>query len=148
VTELLVDPDENKVRMLQVEHGGLFSIGATPVFIAVEAVQDVTPDEVRIDRSPARIVDAPRYDPELIDQEAFHAAPAATTGRGATGRDVAHSRRPAATHDERRVTDQRRRAPCPAPVDPAAPPADGRSRAERPARRPGRDTAEPVPAAP
>jgi len=73
VTELLVDPDENKVRMLQVEHGGLFSIGATPVFIAVEAVQHVTPDEVRIDRSPAGIVDAPRYDPELIDQEAFYA---------------------------------------------------------------------------
>jgi sporulation protein YlmC with PRC-barrel domain len=74
VTELLVDPDENKVRVLQVERGGLFGIGATPVFIAVEAIQEVTPDEVRIDRSRARTADAPRYDPELIDQEAFYAA--------------------------------------------------------------------------
>ncbi|SNY25577.1 PRC-barrel domain-containing protein [Paractinoplanes atraurantiacus] len=71
VDDLLVDTEHQKVRLLRVEHGGLFGIGATPVFIPVEAVERVTDDEVGIDRSRIQVADAPPYDPELVDRDEY-----------------------------------------------------------------------------
>ncbi|MFI6074012.1 PRC-barrel domain-containing protein [Actinoplanes sp. NPDC051343] len=72
VEDLLIDPQENAVRMLRLEHGGILGFGATSSFIPVEAVSAVEADRVRIDQSRARISDAPRYDPELVDQPDYY----------------------------------------------------------------------------
>jgi sporulation protein YlmC with PRC-barrel domain len=64
VDDLLIDNSENKVRFLRVESGGILGLGATPVFIPVEAVTDVG-EEVRIDQSAEKVAEAPRYDPDL-----------------------------------------------------------------------------------
>jgi sporulation protein YlmC with PRC-barrel domain len=72
VDDLLIDTDENRVRMLRIEHGGVLGIGATPLFVPAEAVQQLTEDEVHIDQSRADVADAPQYDPELVDQESFY----------------------------------------------------------------------------
>lgn len=73
VDDLLVDIEHEKVRLLRVAHGGLFGVGATPLFIPVEAVQRVTDDEVGIDRSRVQVAEAPHYDPELVDKDRYFA---------------------------------------------------------------------------
>ena len=64
VDDLLVDTTEDRVRFLRVESGGILGLGATPVFIPVEAVTEVA-EEIRIDQSAAKVADAPRYDPDI-----------------------------------------------------------------------------------
>jgi sporulation protein YlmC with PRC-barrel domain len=67
VGDLLIDTEHHKVRLLRVEHGGLFGVGVTPLFIPVETVERVTDDVVGIDQSRRSVAEAPEYDPELID---------------------------------------------------------------------------------
>jgi sporulation protein YlmC with PRC-barrel domain len=64
VDDLLVDTTEDRVRFLRVKSGGILGLGATPVFIPVEAVTNVG-EEVHIDHSAAKVAEAPRYDPEI-----------------------------------------------------------------------------------
>jgi sporulation protein YlmC with PRC-barrel domain len=71
VGDLLIDPEQKRVRLLRVEHGGLFGIGATPLFIPVETVERITDDLVGIDRTRGEIAGAPQYDPELIDGQKY-----------------------------------------------------------------------------
>ena len=73
VDDLLIDAERKKVRLLRVAHGGLFGVGATPLFIPVEAVERVTDDEVVISRSRMRVAEAPQYDPDLFDGEKYFA---------------------------------------------------------------------------
>jgi sporulation protein YlmC with PRC-barrel domain len=74
VDDLLVDNEQQKVRMLRVEHGGLLGIGATPLFLPVETVEHVEDDKVMIGRSQVQVVGAPEYDPELVDRDERMAA--------------------------------------------------------------------------
>nr|WP_221381970.1 PRC-barrel domain-containing protein [Actinoplanes polyasparticus] len=67
VEDLLIDPEQQKVRLLRVEHGGLFGVGATPLYVPANMVERGTQDEVIIDRSRVQIAGAPGYDPDLID---------------------------------------------------------------------------------
>jgi sporulation protein YlmC with PRC-barrel domain len=70
VKDLLVDAEEKKVRFLRVESGGVLGIGAVASFIPVETIVGTggeTGDEVRIDQSAAKVAEAPRYDPELVE---------------------------------------------------------------------------------
>jgi sporulation protein YlmC with PRC-barrel domain len=69
IGDLLVDPEQRRVRLLVVEHGGLFGVGATPLFIPVETVHLVTDGVVRLDRTRVQVAEAPPYDPELVDRE-------------------------------------------------------------------------------
>ena len=71
VGDLLIDTELHKVRLVRVEHGGLFGVGATPLFIPVEAVERVTDDEVGIDRSRVQVASAPQYDPDLVDKDEY-----------------------------------------------------------------------------
>jgi sporulation protein YlmC with PRC-barrel domain len=73
IDDLLIDQEHKKVRLLRVEHGGLFGIGATPLYIPVNAVERVTDDEVVISRSRVQVAEAPHYDPELIDGDKYFA---------------------------------------------------------------------------
>ncbi|MCY1143743.1 PRC-barrel domain-containing protein [Actinoplanes sp. Pm04-4] len=72
VDDLLIDTDEEKVRFLRVEHGGLLGIGATASFIPVDAVRDITDGEVHVDLAAQQVADAPRYDPDLVDQNDYY----------------------------------------------------------------------------
>jgi sporulation protein YlmC with PRC-barrel domain len=72
VADLLIDPNEGKVRMLRLEHGGVLGIGATSSFVPVEAIEQVTENAVRIDESRDRVAGSPRYDPELADQNEYY----------------------------------------------------------------------------
>ncbi|GIF01171.1 PRC-barrel domain-containing protein [Paractinoplanes rishiriensis] len=67
VDDLLIDASERKVRMLRVEHGGIFGIGATASFIPVDAVKDIRDDVVHVSQSREHVGKAPRYDPDLVD---------------------------------------------------------------------------------
>ncbi|WP_405956600.1 PRC-barrel domain-containing protein [Streptomyces phaeochromogenes] len=72
IGDLIVDEVERKVRFLLVEHGGFLGIGEKKSYIPVDAVADVTGDQVRIDRTGQQIADAPTYDPELVEQKEFY----------------------------------------------------------------------------
>lgn len=69
VDELLIDQETQRVRLLRVAHGGLFGVGATPLFIPVEAIGSVTADEIGIDHTRVQVAQAPEYDPELVDRD-------------------------------------------------------------------------------
>lgn len=65
VADLLVDDDALSALFLVVEHGGILGIGATQSFIPVEAVTNVTEDEVSVDTDLRTVAAAPVYDPEI-----------------------------------------------------------------------------------
>jgi sporulation protein YlmC with PRC-barrel domain len=65
VRSLFVDADERRVRLLDVESGGLLGLGAEHRLIPVDAVVEVADDKVTIGRSRAEIASAPGYDPDL-----------------------------------------------------------------------------------
>lgn len=69
VGDLLIDPAQRKVRLLQVEHGGLFGVGTAPLYIPAETVERVTNADVHVDRTRVQVATAPEYDPELADRD-------------------------------------------------------------------------------
>jgi sporulation protein YlmC with PRC-barrel domain len=67
VAELLIDTRDRKVRFLQVEHGGIFGLGAKSSFLPVDAISRITDDTVFIEASGEQVAAAPAYDPEIGD---------------------------------------------------------------------------------
>lgn len=67
VDDLLVDEREGRVRFLLVEHGGFLGMGETKSFVPVEAITEITDDEVKINHSAGHVAAAPRYDPDLVE---------------------------------------------------------------------------------
>jgi uncharacterized protein YrrD len=51
VDDLLMDPQENKVRFLVLASGGFLGIGETNSFIPVDAISRITPDKVHLDKN-------------------------------------------------------------------------------------------------
>lgn len=72
VDDLLVDSEQHKVRMLRVEHGGILGFGATPSFIPIDAVTSVSDDLVCVGEPRDRVSEAPRYDPDLVDESEYY----------------------------------------------------------------------------
>lgn len=72
IEDLLIDGENNQVRMLRVEHGGILGFGATPSFIPVEAISRITDEDVHLQQAGADVAQAPRYDPELTDENVFY----------------------------------------------------------------------------
>lgn len=62
---LLVDPDEQQVRFLQVGSGGFLGIGEDKQLVPVDAVTAVEEDTVRIDQDREHVAGASVYDPKL-----------------------------------------------------------------------------------
>ena len=79
VDDLLLDDRETKVRFLEVASGGFLGLGATKFLIPVEAISQISDDVVRLNQMRQHIAGAPRYDPDLIYQDA---AEGALTGTG------------------------------------------------------------------
>jgi sporulation protein YlmC with PRC-barrel domain len=71
VDELLIDGEHRKVRFLVVEQGGILGIGATPLFVPVDAVARVNDDTVDVNESGERVSGAPEYDPDLLDRPEY-----------------------------------------------------------------------------
>ncbi|WP_199516618.1 PRC-barrel domain-containing protein [Nucisporomicrobium flavum] len=72
IEDLLIDTDDNQVRMLRVEHGGILGFGATPSFVPVEAISRITDDDVHLRQAGAKVAEGPRYDPELTGETEFY----------------------------------------------------------------------------
>ncbi len=67
VHELLVDRHQSKVRFFVVESGGFLGLGETKSFIPVEAITEISDDEVHIDQTMDTVAAAPPYDPNLVN---------------------------------------------------------------------------------
>lgn len=67
VADLLIDDREHTVRFLLVEHGGFLGFGATESVIPVDAITEITEDDVSMDQSGEHIAAAPGYTPDLVD---------------------------------------------------------------------------------
>lgn len=68
VDDLILDPDERRVRFLQVGAGGFLGLGEQKQLIPVDAVSGVDDDAVHVDKDRELIAAAPAYDPDLVRQ--------------------------------------------------------------------------------
>lgn len=71
VDDLIIDPDERRVRFLQVGAGGFLGLGEEKRLVPVDAVESVD-DVVRVEKDRAHIAGAPAYDPELVQEPAYY----------------------------------------------------------------------------
>jgi sporulation protein YlmC with PRC-barrel domain len=71
IEALLIDEEEEKVRFLRVASGGFLGMGQSKVLIPVEAISQIDRDVVHLDQTRERIADAPKYDPELVDDRYY-----------------------------------------------------------------------------
>jgi sporulation protein YlmC with PRC-barrel domain len=66
VSDLFVDQEERKVRMLEIRAGGFLGIGDRHALLPVETVTRVTIDAVYVNETRERLLHSPAYDPALV----------------------------------------------------------------------------------
>lgn len=66
VSDLFIDMDERKVRLLEVRGGGFLGLGDRHVVLPVDAITSITKDQVYVNETRERIARSPVYDPTLI----------------------------------------------------------------------------------
>ncbi|WP_206426063.1 PRC-barrel domain-containing protein [Nakamurella antarctica] len=71
--DLIIDEQQEKVRFLLVEHGGFLGVGDEETLVPVDAVTDITKDEVIIDQAGAGVAGAPEYDATFVNDRPYHA---------------------------------------------------------------------------
>jgi hypothetical protein len=71
IRALLVDEARSKVRLVDVESGGVLGVGAEHRLIPVEAIESVDGRGVHVGHTRDSVRDAPGYDPELATREAY-----------------------------------------------------------------------------
>lgn len=71
VDELIIDPDERRVRFVQVAAGGFLGLGEEKRLVPIDAVASVN-DVVRIEKDRAHVAGAPGYDPDLIQEPNYY----------------------------------------------------------------------------
>ena len=67
VSGLFIDAEHRKVRMMELRAGGFLGIGERHFLLPIETVRAVTADDVRVGETRARILQAPIYDPQLVE---------------------------------------------------------------------------------
>ena len=67
VDDLLIDDREGRVRFIEVAFGGFLGLGETKVLLPVETVTGVRDEHVEVNQDRARLMGAPKYDPELVE---------------------------------------------------------------------------------
>ena len=72
VDALLLDDKEQKIRFLEVASGGFLGLGEAKSFIPVDAITDISDDEVQINQTTENVAGAPAYDPALANQTHFY----------------------------------------------------------------------------
>jgi hypothetical protein len=75
VSDVLIDPDQRKARMLELAiGGGLLGLGKKQLLVPVEAIAGGDPRTVYIDKEKDEILAGPEYHPEQTDEaEAYYA---------------------------------------------------------------------------
>lgn len=68
VNELLIDERDKKVRFLEAESGGVLGIGSTQYLLPVDTVTKIVDETVHVNLASEAIADAPRYNPDLVDE--------------------------------------------------------------------------------
>ncbi len=71
VDDLLIDPDERRVRFLQVASGGFLGLGESKRLVPVDAVTAMA-DTIQIDKDRDDVAKAPIYDPELVEERGYY----------------------------------------------------------------------------
>jgi sporulation protein YlmC with PRC-barrel domain len=72
VQSLLIDEQEKKVRMLEVQSGGLLGLGGETRLVPVDAITRIDEDTVQIDQTREHVHASPPYDPELAVEESYY----------------------------------------------------------------------------
>ncbi|MEO8468201.1 MAG: PRC-barrel domain-containing protein [Chloroflexota bacterium] len=67
---LLVDAEAGKVRFMEVASGGFLGLGESRSLIPIEAITEITADDVHISHTREHVAGAPSYDPELAAKDA------------------------------------------------------------------------------
>ncbi|WP_116951601.1 PRC-barrel domain-containing protein [Jiangella endophytica] len=71
VDDLVVDPEDEKVRFLQVGSGGFLGLGAQKQLIPVDAVVKID-EKVHIAQDRGHVAGAPAYDPDLVPAREYY----------------------------------------------------------------------------
>ena len=71
ISDLMIDDHGNKVRFIELSHGGFLGMGESKVLVPVDAITRITSDSVHIDRTRDHVAAAPRYDPQLTDERYY-----------------------------------------------------------------------------
>lgn len=69
VQDLMIDEEKRKVRFLEVVSGGFLGIGEHIIMIPVDAITEIKDGVITISHSKETILKAPKYDPELSDND-------------------------------------------------------------------------------
>ena len=69
---LMVDDVAGKVRFMEVASGGFLGFGESKSFIPIEAITRITADDVYISHTREHVASAPRYDPDLVAEDAHY----------------------------------------------------------------------------
>ena len=72
VKSLVVDEQAGEVRFLEVRSGGFLGLGGDVHLVPVDAVTSVGEEAVQVDVTRERVLDAPAYEPEVDDPEAYY----------------------------------------------------------------------------
>lgn len=67
---LMIDDVGGRVRFMEVGSGGFLGFGENKSFIPVDAITRITADDVYISHSREHVAGAPRYDPDLVAEDA------------------------------------------------------------------------------
>ncbi|PSL06645.1 sporulation protein YlmC with PRC-barrel domain [Haloactinopolyspora alba] len=73
VEDLVIDPGERRVRMLEVGSGGFLGIGEKKQLIPVDAVTGVN-DVVHIETAREHVASGPEYDPDIVQEPEYAAS--------------------------------------------------------------------------
>ena len=73
VSDLFIDPEQRKVRMLEIRTGGFLGIGERHALLPVDALTRVTAHDVHVNETRERVAQSPVYDPTLIVEPDAHA---------------------------------------------------------------------------
>ena len=71
VEDLYVDPEERKVRFLDVGAGGLLGLGEKHFLVPVEAVGEVREDRVVVAHKRQKVAGSPLFDADVVPQPAY-----------------------------------------------------------------------------
>ncbi len=93
ISDLFVDDQERKIRLLEVSSGGFLGLGARRFLIPANAVMQVSEDAIVIDRRGGRMTGASGYNPALVDknQQSYGSSGRYGEGYGWYGGDRATS---------------------------------------------------------
>ncbi len=67
VSNLFIDADERKVRLLEIRSGGFIGLGDKHFLLPADAVTSVDNDCVHVNQTRDRVVHSPAYDPKLTE---------------------------------------------------------------------------------